>query len=77
MSYPDSYMKKRCEALRKTRSFLIAHPGSTNDEVQAATGGWLCALQEICLAYWKRRPDGKAVWFAKPGLAYPEKKEHP
>ena len=73
MSYPDSYQRKKCETLRKVRSFLIAHPGSTNEEIQAACDGGPMALQERGLAYWKRNAEGKAVWFAKPGLAYPER----
>ena len=73
MAYSDAYQAKRCATLRRVRSFLIAHPGSTNDEIQAACDGGPMALQERGLAYWTRNAAGKAIWFAKPGLAYPPK----
>lgn len=49
---------------RKVRAYLIAHAGSTNDEVIAATGEGLSYLQSKGLAYWKRGEDGKARWYA-------------
>lgn len=59
-------------ALKRARTYLLAHPGSTNDEVRAACDCGPMGLQERGLAYWTRNKEGKAIWFAKSGLAYPK-----
>ena len=59
---------------RKIREFLIANPGSTNDEVRAATGHGVTRLQHMGLAYFKRE-DGKVKWYHKEGVSRPKQTE--
>jgi hypothetical protein len=70
MAYSEAYQKKKCVAWRSVRSFLIAHPGSTNEQIREACDAGPMGLQSAGLAYWTRNSEGKAIWFAKPGLAY-------
>lgn len=58
---------------RKIRDFLVAHPGSTNDQVREATGHSVTRLQRMGLAYWKRE-EGEVKWYAKEGVSRSSKK---
>jgi hypothetical protein len=58
---------------KRVRDYLVAHPGSTNEQVKEATGHSPTILQSKGLAHWKRE-DGEVKWYAKDGMSRATKK---
>lgn len=53
----------RCLQLKRVRTYLLAHPGSTCAEVTKAVGRGLVELQMKGLAKW-RKIGGATCWYA-------------
>lgn len=57
--------KARILNAKKVRTWLLAHPGATKDEVREATGCGVGLLQDLGMASWKKDESGVARWTAK------------